>query len=429
MLKILINAYAVNPNWGSEPGLGWNWVCNLAKYCDIYVITEGEWRTEIETVMEEALCKGIDASGKLTKKQAERLHFYYNPVSDKVRQICWNQGDWRFYWYYRKWQQSTLKIARQICTQNKIDLIHHLNMIGFREPGYLWKIENIPYVWGPIGGMDMIPINYLIGIPASLLIKSRIKNIISDFQRRHSPRVIKAMKKSDTVIAATISSYEFIKKYYKNNVILMGETGCSNKTVNNVWKRKSETFDLIWVGRFLYTKMLDLALQIMSNLNDYSNIHLHIYGNGQESDITRYHKLCDDLSLNNNVHWYGKVSNAEVQKKMNEADILLFTSIMEGTPHVVMEALGNNLPIICFDTCGQGNCVDDTCGIKIPLTNPEQSINDFSSAILELYHSPEKLSKLKQGCHSRQVELSWDKKVERMLKIYDDAIAHFKQTI
>ena len=31
MLNVLVNAYAVSPAWGSEPGMGWNWVVNLAQ--------------------------------------------------------------------------------------------------------------------------------------------------------------------------------------------------------------------------------------------------------------------------------------------------------------------------------------------------------------------------------------------------------------
>lgn len=95
MLNVLVNAYAVSPAWGSEPGMGWNWVVNLAQYCNVFVITEGEWRTEIEETVEKLPQRG-------------NLHFYFNPVSERVRRMCWNQGDWRFYWHYRKWQNARL---------------------------------------------------------------------------------------------------------------------------------------------------------------------------------------------------------------------------------------------------------------------------------------------------------------------------------
>ena len=62
MINVLLNAYAVAPNWGSEQGLGWNWVINLAKYCNVYVITEGEWQKEIMS----ARCAGIRETGAFT---------------------------------------------------------------------------------------------------------------------------------------------------------------------------------------------------------------------------------------------------------------------------------------------------------------------------------------------------------------------------
>ena len=111
MFKILVNAYACSPNWGSEPGMAWNWCLNLAKYCELFIITEGEWKNEIEDAIKK------HPNGK-------NMHFFYNPVPEKVRKMCWNQGDWRFYYYYRQWQKKTLTIAKQICCEHKIDIIH-----------------------------------------------------------------------------------------------------------------------------------------------------------------------------------------------------------------------------------------------------------------------------------------------------------------
>ena len=47
MLSLLINAYACSPNMGSEPGMAWNWCANLANYCELHIITEGEFRDKI----------------------------------------------------------------------------------------------------------------------------------------------------------------------------------------------------------------------------------------------------------------------------------------------------------------------------------------------------------------------------------------------
>ena len=77
--------------------------------------------------------------------------------------MCWNQGDWRFYKHYHAWQYRTYEIALGIIKIYHIDIVHQLNMIGFREPGYLWKIEGIPFVWGPVDAKEKFPIAYLQG--------------------------------------------------------------------------------------------------------------------------------------------------------------------------------------------------------------------------------------------------------------------------
>ena len=45
---------------------------------------------------------------------------------------------------------------KNIIENENFDLIHNLNPIGYREPGYLWKL-NLPYIWGPIGGIPNRP--------------------------------------------------------------------------------------------------------------------------------------------------------------------------------------------------------------------------------------------------------------------------------
>lgn len=218
MLSILINAYACSPDMGSEPGMAWNWCVNLANHCELHIITEGEFRDKIEAVVP-------------TLPQGKNMHFYYNPVSDEVRRMCWNQGDWRFYWHYRKWQQKTLEIAQDIIAEHHIDVLHQLNMIGFREPGYLWKIDGIPFVWGPIGGMELVPTAYLKGTGWKTMLKNRLKNAINSWQMHHQPRVLKAINRANMLVAATGGAYDVLHDYHhKENVVLINETGCYSRS-------------------------------------------------------------------------------------------------------------------------------------------------------------------------------------------------------
>lgn len=408
MINVLINAYACSPKWGSEPGMAWNWISNLASFCNLFIITEGEWKEEIEKAM-------------LVHPYKENLHFYYNPVPEKIRKMCRNQGDWRFYWYYRKWQKKTLNIAKQIISENQIDVIHQLNMIGFREPGFLWKIKDIPFVWGPIGGMELMPIGYLEGASLKQKLMTHLKNCLNNYQTQHGARVHKAIERADALIAAVKGVKEKIKQYYHKDVILINETGCKVKGYYEHVSKENDILKILWVGKFDFRKQLGIALKTIAELADIK-VELQIVGSGSEADVAYYKELTQSLGVNSMCRWYGIIKNDEVQKLMCESDLLLFTSIMEGTPHVVLEAISNCLPVLCLDTCGQSASVNEKVGIKIPLTSTTQSSIDFAKQIRMLYNDRKHLSEMAKACVKRQKELSWENKAVQMVGIYKSII-------
>ena len=412
MLNILINAYACSPNWGSEQGMGWNWITNIAKHCKCHVITEGEWRIEIEDALKEHPLR-------------ENITFYYNPVPQKVRDMCWNQGDWRFYYYYHKWQKSTLKIAKQICNEHKIDVIHQLNMVGFREPGLLWKIKGIPYVWGPVGGMENIPTSYLKNVGFKQNLFCRIKNTINTLQYRYQPSVRKAVKNSDVLISAVKGVERVFKEIYKRESILINETGCNigvkDGTDDTDTKKSIGTLNLIWVGKFDFRKQLEIALQTIAKLKGI-DVKLHICGTGSDQQVNAYRELCTSLGIDDKCIWYGKTDNKKVLELMQEMDIFFFTSIMDLTSTVVLEAIQNKLPIICHDTCGFGNIVNDSIGRKIELRTPQDSINDFATIIEELYSNRDTLTAMRPNFDKVAEELTYEAKAKRMFEIYNSLV-------
>lgn len=413
MLNILINAYACSPNWGSEPGMAWNWCSNLAKYCELFIITEGEWKEEIEKAIK-------------THPYGKNMHFYYNPVPQKVRDMCWNQGDWRFYYYYRKWQKSTLKIAQQICKEHKIDVIHQLNMVGFREPGLLWNIKDVPYVWGPVGGMENIPTSYLKNVSWKQNLFCRVKNTINTLQYIYQPNVRKAIKNSDVLISAVKGVEKVFKEVYRRESILINETGCNigvkDGTDDTDTKKSIGTLNLIWVGKFDFRKQLEIALQTIAKLKGI-DVKLHICGTGSDQQVNAYRELCTSLGIDDKCIWYGKTDNKKVLELMQEMDIFFFTSIMDLTSTVVLEAIQNKLPIVCHDTCGFGNIVNDSIGRKIELRTPQDSINDFAKVIEELYNNRELLTAMQPNFDKVAEELTYEAKAKKMIDIYKDLAA------
>lgn len=408
MLKILINAYACSPGMGSEPGMAWNWVSNLAKFCELYIITEGEFREKIEEVVP-------------TLEHGKNMHFYYNPVSEDIRKMCWNQGDWRFYKYYREWQWKTYLIAKDICSKEKIDVLHQLNMIGFREPGYLWKMskENgVPFVWGPIGGLKQFPTAYLKGAGLKMNVFNRLKNILNVWQLKHEKRVDEALKTARLLVSSIPDSYRAIKKYKGLESIVIPETGCFLSEDIPTDRFDEKELHVMWVGKFDFRKQLPLALRAIAIANN-PNIVLDIYGCGSDEQIASTKRVADLLGITEKVVWHGNQPNDVVMNAMHKAQVFFFTSVSEDTSTVVLEAVSNRLPILCFDACGMAAVIDDKVGRKVALSNPAQSATDFAKLLNNLEHDRKLLKQLSENCKQRQNELSWEEKAKTMVEWYE----------
>lgn len=405
MISVIVNAYACCPGMGSEPGMAWNWCVNLAKFAQLHIITEGEFRDKIEAALRDL-------------PHGSNMKFYYNPVSDNIREMCWNQGDWRFYRHYKKWQLDAYKIAINICNDNDIKILHQLNMIGFREPGYLWKIESIPFVWGPVDAKAGFPVEYLSGASLGDKVKVYLKNFLTKIQLKYSQRVHKAGDRASAILAASSNSYESLQALFPGKVTLLNETGCYP---NNFLEKNTENkqLELLWVGKLDFRKQLNLAIQALAECRN-KNVRLHIVGGG---DGSKYMRLSKDLNLTDQCIWHGAIPHANVQKIMRESDMLFFTSVAEGTPHVVLEAIGNGLPVLCFDTCGQGDVVNERVGFKVKLGKIGDSVRKFSMILREVESNRHLLKALSINCYERQKELSWDNKAKVVANLYNECIS------
>jgi glycosyltransferase involved in cell wall biosynthesis len=401
-LKILVSAYACGPNWGSEIGMGWNWIVHLSNYCQLTVITEKGFEKDI-----------LEKLPSLNLKY--NPEFYFIDIGDKGRKLFWMQGSFLFYSFYKKWQQQAYNLAVDLIKSDKFDIVHQLNMIGFREPGYLWKIKKVPFVWGPVGGYNQIPWSYIPKMDIKNIFFYSAKNIINAIQMKLLSRPKKSAMNSSLLFAATNESMNVLSKYSRFTPILLNETGCLKSMVNNV-NGNNETLKILWVGRIQGLKALPIALKALAKVKKHVKFSFTIIGDGPDTDMCK--QLAIDLAIENYCSWHGRIPNEAVINEMEISDFLFFTSLKEGTPHVITEAIQNGLPVLCHDACGHGAVITEECGVKIPMISYKNSIQDFGKAIVELSKDKEKLNLLSDGALNRANELTWDSKAAFMYGMY-----------
>ena len=405
-LKILVSCYACSPFIGSEPGMGWNFVMGLARFHELHVIVEKrKWEQSINDFIENN--PGLNDS--------VRFYFIDKKRNKPLRKI-WPPS---YYWFYKKWQKEAYKLACQLDLKENFDLIHQLNMVGYREPGYLWKIKK-PFVWGPIGGLENSPWRFLPSLGFKGFVFYSGRNILNLLQRSFLSRPKKAAKREmAALISATPNTSKLTKSIWGKDSHVICEVGFQNiQKIEFNKRKKGEPLKIVWSGLHIPRKNLPLLLKSLANVN--FKFELHILGDGELNNSWK--KLAKQLKVDRSCIWYGWVDKAVANEVYNNAHVFCITSISDLTSTVTLEALTFGLPIICLDHCGFSHVVNDSCGIKINVSTPKKAATDFSVALEKIYTDENLRQNLRDGALIRAKDFSWESKINKLNTIYNELL-------
>jgi glycosyltransferase involved in cell wall biosynthesis len=382
--------------------MGWNFVKGLSETNEVHVITEQEkWVSEINAYLAE------------NPELKKNLHFYFihKKRNRKLRKI-WPPS---YYWFYKVWQKKAYKLALQLDEIENFDIVHQLNMVGYREPGYLWKI-NKPFVWGPIGGLENSPWSFLPSLGVKGFIFYCGRNLLNLWQRNFYLRPKFAAKRlNSSLIAATPNTHYLIKKLWKVDSTIINEVGQHTvKEIQRSARKENEPIKIIWSGFHTPGKNLSLLLYALNKIE--TPFELHVLGKGEMTN--EWKSLANSLGLMKNITWHGWLKQDEALNVMSKGHVLAITSISDLTSTVTLEALSYGLPIICLDHCGFADVVNNECGIKIAPTTPKKASKEIADAIEKLYKNESYRMSLSEGAVIRASDFSWPKKIAKINEIY-----------
>lgn len=382
--------------------MGWNFVYGLSRFHEVYVISEKlKW--------EKPIVDYLDAN----KQETTNLNFFFiEKKRNKFLRKLWPPS---YYWYYRRWQKQVYKLVIQLDKMENFDIIHQLNMVGYREPGYLWML-NKPFVWGPIGGLENSPWRFLpaLGLKGMLFYSGR--NLINTWQRNFKVRPRKAAKQPQSrIIAATPTNANFIKKLWKREAVVISEVSQEKaKDVQILGREQNEALKIVFSGLHIPRKNLPLLFTALKEVQ--FPFELHILGAGEMTQ--KWKKLADKYKIQDACIWHGWLEKEEAISIMQQGHVFSITSISDLTSTVTLEALSYGLPIICLDHCGFAHAVNETCGIKVPVDTPKRAALYIARELDKLYDNETYRRQLSEGAMKRAEDFNLEKKLKQLNGIY-----------
>jgi glycosyltransferase involved in cell wall biosynthesis len=173
--------------------------------------------------------------------------------------------------------------------------------------------------------------------------------------------------------------------------------------------RPKNGFTLLYVGRLAPLKdHVTLLRAIALTRSHHPEVQLWIVGDGPRETSLR--KLTDELGLNECVTFFG--AQADISPFMLSADLFVSSSVTEGLPVSLLEAMSVGLPALVTDVGGMSEVARLSGAVTlVPASDPEGMARALCHAIARRQELPE-IGKLASRCYEQYF------RPERMLDEY-----------
>ncbi|MCC7086831.1 MAG: glycosyltransferase [Pirellulales bacterium] len=404
--RLLLLAHSCNPEIGSEPGVGWNRALEASKEFSTWVVCDEETnRTPVERFLQ---LHGPIPNVQFSFVDSGRLE-------QRLRKLPGT------YWVrYNLWHRRAYQVACRLHRQVNFDLVHQLNLCGFREPGYLWKL-GVPLVWGPLGGAQNYPWRFLRSAGFSGAVSESLRNLLNCWQMRIGRRVGKAARKSKVVLAATTTNARALAPRCISPPRVLLEVGIHLPPRQTRNFHRPEPLRVLWSGVFEHRKSLHLLLEAVAVLPADMIGEVRILGRGPLE--ARWKKIARRLGIDSRCRWLGWIDRQLTTLQYQWADVFAFTSLRDTTGTVLLESLAAGTPVVCLDHQGAADVVTDECGVKLPVTNPRDVVRRLRESLIRLHFDRDELARLSAGARRRAEHFTWERQGERMSAIYREVFS------
>lgn len=140
-----------------------------------------------------------------------------------------------------------------------------------------------------------------------------------------------------------------------------------------------DDFLLIYPAELTARKNQSLLLESMVKLKEkHQNVRLLLLGRGVNEAV--YRETAKELGVNDSVDFWGYRN--DVNRMLRMSDVLFSSSINEGLPINLMEALATGLPVVTTNTRGQNDLIKEGYnGFLYELNQPEVAAQKISKLI------------------------------------------------
>ncbi len=309
--------------------------------------------------------------------------------------------------HVRRW------IARALARGEPFDIAHQLMPQAARYPSPLRHFD-IPYVIGPLGGALDTPAAFR-AEAASAPLFTRLR-ALDAWRFRHDPWLRASYARAACVLGVAPYVRTVLADIPLRRFEPVLELGIDD--LPPPVTRPDRPLRLLHVGRGVRTKGLRDAVRALAHLADRPGITLTSAGAGEE--ITLCAAEAQALGVAHRVTFHGRIPRDHVEALYASQDVFVFPSFREPAGGVLYEAMRHGLPVITAARGGPDFIVDDSCGLRLPVTTPDAFALAIAGAVRRLDEDPALRTRLGRSARDKvAAEGLWPAKAARLIALYE----------
>ena len=207
---------------------------------------------------------------------------------------------------------------------------------------------------------------YLPSCETGFSIRGRWREWLRDLSNRLvllDPLLRRVFRQAEKIIV-TRDTVSLVPRRWRHKCeiqLAIGLTGEYLNKASRVSQRRESGWHLLYVGRLLELKGVDIALRAVRQLKQWQpDVRFTIVGDGPSR--SRLAKLAETLKIAENVEWVGWVPQHAMQDYYRSADLFVFPGLRDSGGTAVLEAMAHGLPVVCTELGGPGVMVNERCG-------------------------------------------------------------------
>lgn len=219
----------------------------------------------------------------------------------------------------------------------------------------------------------------------------------NSFSRYIKNKIIKLLikflyKKADLVVSNNKTTSAKLRSELKIKISTIYSQSIKRIKKFHIRKFRKE-LKIIWIGRFSHEKSF---LTLIKAINKIKKMDLKVNILGDGKDKNKYLNVIQDFGLKNKFLFQGNVHN--VEKYLIKSDLFINTSVYEGFPNSVIQAINCSVPVIASRSYGGINEIlsNGKFGTFFKTGNEE----DLAKKIIDFYKYNWKFYKKAKLAHS-----------------------------